>query len=239
MVEISSNGMRKIAISDIHGCNATFEALFQQINFSREDQLFLLGDYLDRGPSSKQVLDTIFRLKAEGYTVNCLRGNHEEMLLWALSGHRYNLESFLMNGGDTTLASFGVKHPRDIPPHYLDFLEKLPLWIEADEYIFVHAGLHFVQGSNPFDHEDEMLWIRNWYIDLDLEWLGQRYIVHGHTPTPQPNIQKMFQQFDDLRVINIDAGCVYQRTGYGQLCAVDLSNRHLYFETRHPEDEVL
>jgi serine/threonine protein phosphatase 1 len=237
-VERSSIGMRKIAISDIHGCNATFEALLRQINFSKTDHLFLLGDYLDRGPSSKQVLDTIFRLKAEGYEVNCLRGNHEEMLLWALSGHRYNLESFLRNGGDTTLASFGVKHPRDIPPHYIDFLENLPLWIEADEYIFVHAGLHFVQGSSPFDHEDEMLWIRNWYIDLDLEWLGQRYIVHGHTPTPQPSIKKMFQQFDDLRVINIDAGCVYQRTGYGQLCAVDLSNRILYFEPRHAGDEI-
>ncbi|WP_373550312.1 metallophosphoesterase family protein [Haliscomenobacter sp.] len=230
--------MRKIAISDIHGCNATFEALLQQINFSTEDQLFLLGDYLDRGPSSKQVLDTIFRLKAEGYQVNCLRGNHEEMLLWALSGHSYNLESFLRNGGDTTLASFGVQHPRDIPQHYLDFLESLPLWIEAGEYIFVHAGLHFVPGSSPFEHQDKMLWIRNWYPDLDLEWLGQRYIVHGHTPTRRIAIQDLFFRFEALRVVNIDAGCVFQHAGYGHLCAVDLSNRLLYFEPRHPWDEI-
>ncbi|MDX2068967.1 MAG: metallophosphoesterase family protein [Haliscomenobacter sp.] len=231
--------MRKIAISDIHGCNATFEALLQQINFSKADQLFLLGDYLDRGPSSKQVLDTIFRLKAEGYHLQCLRGNHEEMLLWALNGHGYNLESFLRNGGDTTLASFAVKKPRDIPRQYLDFLENLPFWIESDEYIFVHAGLHFVQGSNPFEHQDQMLWIRNWAIDLDLEWLGERYVVHGHTPTPNTTIQQLFRHFNGLRVINIDAGCVYQRTGYGHLCAVDLSNRILYFEPRHTSDDAV
>jgi serine/threonine protein phosphatase 1 len=230
--------MRKIAISDIHGCNATFEALLQQINFSKADQLFLLGDYIDRGPSSKQVLDTIFRLKAEGYQLQCLRGNHEEMLLWALSGHSYNLASFLRNGGDITLASFGVKHPRDVPEQYLDFLEHLPLWIEADEYIFVHAGLHFVLGSSPFEHQDQMLWIRNWYIDLDLEWLGERYIVHGHTPTPYATIQNLFRHFNGLRVINIDAGCVFRQAGYGHLCAVDLSNRILYFEPRHSEDEI-
>lgn len=231
--------MRKIAISDIHGCNATFEALLQQINFSKADQLFLLGDYLDRGPSSKQVLDTIFRLKAEGYQLQCLRGNHEEMLLWALSGHSYNLESFLRNGGDMTLASFDVKHPRDIPEQYLDFLENLPLWIEADEFIFVHAGLHFVPGTSPFEHQDKMLWTRNWYNDLDLEWLGQRFIVHGHTPTPYATIRNLFRHFNGLRVINIDAGCVYQRTGYGQLCGVDLSNRILYFEPRHTSDEAV
>ena len=231
--------MRKIAISDIHGCNATFEALLQQINFSKDDQLFLLGDYIDRGPSSKQVLDTIFRLKAEGYQINCLRGNHEEMLLWALSGHSYNLESFLRNGGDITMASFGVKHPRDIPEQYLDFLENLPLWMEAEEFIFVHAGLHFVPGTSPFEHTDEMLWTRNWYNDLDLEWLGERYIVHGHTPTPYVTIRNLFRHFNGLRVINIDAGCVYQRTGYGQLCAVDLSNRLLCFEPRHTSDEVV
>jgi serine/threonine protein phosphatase 1 len=100
------------------------------------------------------------------------------------------------------------------------------------------VGLHFVPGTSPFDHQDEMLWIRNWYNDLDWEWLGQRYVVHGHTPTPHPTIQNLFRHFNGLRVINIDAGCVYQRTGYGQLCAVDLSNRLLYFEPRHLEDEI-
>ena len=231
--------MRKIAISDIHGCNATFEALLQQINFSKRDQLFLLGDYIDRGPSSKQVLDTIFRLKAEGYQLQCLRGNHEEMLLWAINGHSYNLESFLRNGGDITLASFGVKQPRDIPREYLDFMENLPLWIEAEEYIFVHAGLQFISGTSPFEHTDKMLWIRNWYVDLDLEWLGQRYIVHGHTPTPHATIQNLFRHFNGLRVINIDAGCIFRQAGYGHLCAVDLSNRILYFEPRHTSDEAM
>ncbi|MCC6412552.1 MAG: metallophosphoesterase, partial [Saprospiraceae bacterium] len=65
--------MKKYAISDIHGCNKTFLALLENLDFSKADELYLLGDYVDRGPDSKGVFDTIFRLQSEGYKVQCLR----------------------------------------------------------------------------------------------------------------------------------------------------------------------
>lgn len=230
--------MRKIAISDIHGCNATFEALLQQLELTKKDQLFLLGDFIDRGPSSKQVFDTIFSLIKEGYQVQCLRGNHEEMFLWALNSNGYDLETFLRNGGEITLASFGVQHPRDIPARYTDFISQLPYWIESEEYIFVHAGLNFTPRNNPFDDQEKMLWSRNWYPMIDYQWLGERVIVHGHTPTPSVRIRQQHTILGELQVLNIDAGCVFSLPGYGNLCAADLSNRELYFMPRHPLDEV-
>lgn len=229
--------MRKIAISDIHGCNATFEALLQQVELTKEDQLFLLGDFIDRGPSSKQVFDTIFSLIEEGYQVQCLRGNHEEMFLWALEGDAYDLETFLRNGGDSTLNSFGVRHPNEIPSHYIDFIHQLPYWIEVEAFIFVHAGLNFSPRSQPLEDREKMLWIRHWYPMIDYQWLGARFIVHGHTPTPSVRIRQQYTILDELQVLNIDAGCVFTLPGYGNLCAADLSNQELYFMPRHPLDE--
>ena len=70
--------MRRFAISDIHGCARTFEALLDRIAFTSQDELYLLGDYIDRGGDSKGVLDLIFRFQKEGYAVQCLLGNHEQ-----------------------------------------------------------------------------------------------------------------------------------------------------------------
>lgn len=76
--------MKKYAITDIHGCNKTFQALLDKIAFTTADALYLLGDYIDRGPDSKGVFDTIFNLQETGHSVHCLRGNHEAMFLDSL-----------------------------------------------------------------------------------------------------------------------------------------------------------
>ncbi|WP_353483493.1 metallophosphoesterase family protein [Haliscomenobacter sp.] len=228
--------MRKIVISDIHGCNATFKSLLSKLRLSRKDELYLLGDYIDRGPDSKGVIDTILNLQKKGNLVHCLRGNHEELLLWAVEGKGADVDIFLRNGGDATLESFGVQRAADIPQLYLDFIENLPIYIESGEYIFVHAGLEFTKGKDPFAHPEKMIWIRNWYKDLNIKWLGNRYIIHGHTPMATSSILKMFDRFENDRVLDIDAGCVYEATGYGQLCACDLGNRKLYFVPRKEAD---
>ena len=97
---------RKIAISDIHGCCKTFKALLNKIKFNSNDELYLLGDYIDRGPDSKGVIDYIWQLQKEGYQVNCLRGNHEQMMLRAAFVEN-KLDHWMRNGGETTLFSFG------------------------------------------------------------------------------------------------------------------------------------
>lgn len=106
--------MRRFAISDIHGCLRSFRALLEEINFSKEDTLYLLGDYIDRGPDSKGVIDHIWKLQKEGYTVHCLRGNHEQMLLNEISS-----PNNYFDGESETLRSFGVKQNLNIPRQYL------------------------------------------------------------------------------------------------------------------------
>jgi len=84
--------------------------------------------------------------------------------------------------------------------------------------------------DNPYDDLFEMLWIRDWYHKIDKEWLGDRIIVHGHTPTPVFTIKNTLKRLNTLPVINIDAGCFIDRPEFGHLCAVDLSNKEFIFQ---------
>ncbi len=224
--------MRQIAISDIHGCAKTFDALLDSIGLSPLDELYLLGDYIDRGPDSKGVVDRIWALQAGGYQVFCLRGNHEEMLLEALREEMPSWMSWLNNGGDNTMRSFGFEpeaSPAGIPREYLDFFENLPYYFEPDGYFLVHAGLDF-RLSDPLEGLAAMLWIRDWYGELDRDWLRGRVIVHGHTPLYRPMIQHQLNNLGEFPAINIDAGCVFGLMYLNHLCAFDMGNRQLYFQ---------
>ena len=131
--------MRKIAIGDIHGCNLTFEALLDKLALTTQDQLFLLGDYIDRGPDSKGVIDIILKLQEDGYQVNCLRGNHEQLLL----DSNFRTESariWLSNGGISTMDSFDIEHISFLPDRYFNFFKNLPHYFIEDDFILVHAG---------------------------------------------------------------------------------------------------
>jgi serine/threonine protein phosphatase 1 len=224
---------RKFAISDIHGCVNTFETLLDKIEFSHDDELFLLGDYLDRGPDSQGVIDAIWQLEEEGHKVKCLRGNHEQMLLNDIE----NGSMWGYGSDPAMLKSFGAKDVRGIPEAYVDWIEKLPYFAEADEYLLVHAGLDFVFGD-PFANTYDMMWLRNWYEKLDREWLGDRIIVHGHTPTIQSAIVASLYNLDNLPVVNIDNGCFYRSTGKGELCAFEMTNKELFFQENEDRSET-
>jgi len=225
--------MRKFAISDIHGCKQTFEALLDKIAFSTEDELYLLGDYIDRGPDSKGVFDYIWQLQNEGYAVKCLRGNHEQLMLTAFEDDDdTKMNHWLMNGGVATIRSFVMEDGKpDIPDQYFTFTENLDYFFEVDEYILVHAGLNFRQG-HPLTDETSMLWIRYWYEDIDARWLGDRIIVHGHTPISKERIEQQFRDLNQMPALDIDGGCVYagRRPEMGYLCAFDLGERVLHFQ---------
>ncbi|MDI6616808.1 MAG: metallophosphoesterase family protein, partial [Syntrophaceae bacterium] len=139
--------MRKIfAIGDIHGCLPKLKALIPQIGMDRDaDTLVFIGDYIDRGPDPKGVVDFVLDLKKRMRTVICLKGNHEEMFLDYLC-HGRGREVYLLNGGDATIASYGYRGTAagmkiNVPDSHRDFFHSLLLWYETDEYIFVHAGL--------------------------------------------------------------------------------------------------
>ncbi len=227
--------IRRFAISDVHGCCKTLKELVSNgIQLQKEDQLFFLGDYIDRGPDSKGVFDYIWELQDAGYQVRCLKGNHEDMLFKAFEGWRKD-GVWRMNGGDTTLKSFAVGDVKKIPKLYLDFMEQLPLYIELEDYWLVHAGFNFLAPGGMFTDEEAMLWIRRWYKEINWETVGKRTIVHGHTPISQAHIEERIVLVKSLPLplpINIDAGCVYQHTGLGKLCALNLDEKTVIFQNR-------
>lgn len=218
----------KYAISDIHGCLKTFKQLLKKIDFNKTDELFLLGDYIDRGPNSKGVIDFIWELSEKGFTINCLRGNHEQMLLTAYHEPK-KLKHWEINGGLTTLESFHIKEISQIPRDYIDWIHTLHFYTLVDNYILVHAGLNF-KIDQPLDDRYSMLWIRKWHDQIDKKWLGNNMIVHGHTTQTKQKIESYLLQ-EKCLVIDIDGGCVFShKKDKGHLCAFDLSNQVLHFQ---------
>lgn len=221
---------RKLAISDIHGNAKTFLALLDRIAFSQADELFLLGDYIDRGPDSKGVIDEIRRMQTNGYQVQALRGNHEQMML---AHHRTPcIETGMSYVDELTLESFGVSDIQKIDGSYLDWLEKLPHFLETDGFLLVHAGLNFGPESPGPDRDlHQMLWIRDWYHTIDRDWLDNRIIIHGHSPMRRAVIEWFFYRLNNMRVLGIDNGCFQlKEEGFGSLCCFDMTNRRICFE---------
>lgn len=221
--------MRKIAISDIHGCAKTFKALLNKVNFSKNDVLYLCGDYVDRGPDSKGVIDLILDLRSKDYEIHCLIGNHEIMMLNAHE-EEGNLRYWISNGGKQTMDSFQKDRISEIPQKYWDFLYTLDYVILENNFVFVHAGLNF-HAENPLEDTTAMVWARNWYPNINYEWLGDRFIIHGHTPISQMEILTMHQELIEKKVLNIDNGCFYIKSDEtGHLCAFDITNQKFYFQ---------
>jgi serine/threonine protein phosphatase 1 len=216
--------MRQFCISDIHGCSTSFRSLLNRIELTKDDQLFLLGDYINRGPDSKGVLDIIMNLQRENYEVFVLRGNHEQMLIDAITDLR--VEMLLMqNGGSETLTSFGADRAGDVPPAYTGFIRESLLYMELDQFLLVHAGFNFKRKDFLNDTE-AMLWIRD--FSAGRRKLRGRTVVHGHNPWPRDRIEAQFRGRRPPTIINIDAGCVYKREG-SALCALELSEMKVTF----------
>ena len=200
--------MRIIAISDIHGHSKTFKKIVEdKIQLTKSDKLFLLGDYVHRGPDELGVLDYILQLRENNYQVECLLGNHE--MMW-VQEHYENRKPIL--------------------PRHNAFLKTCKTYIEYENFIFVHAGLNF-SGEGPFSKENKqyLLWIRDWYRNIDYDWLGERTIIHGHTPTEEYKIRWRVGNYK--QAIGIDNGCFIDFiSGMRQLCAFDLTNWELHFQ---------
>lgn len=157
---------RRFVVGDVHGCSRTLRKLVEDaIKPGPDDILYLLGDYIDRGPDSKGVLDYLMELFMGDYDLRPLRGNHEQLLLDAID----DPEAFTIwkgNGGYGTLQEFGVSHPRELPRRYLDFLNIMPLMHLLDDYVLVHAGLDFRKDS-PISETSprDLLWSRDYRVD--------------------------------------------------------------------------
>lgn len=108
------------------------------LNLHHGDRLFTLGDYVDRGPDSKGVLDTIMDLMESGFDVTPLRGNHDDMMLSTITDDR---DDFSRSWFGDWSESFGISDPEEMPEKYVNFLKSLPLMAVEHYYVLVHAGL--------------------------------------------------------------------------------------------------
>lgn len=227
--------MKTWIFPDIHGYRKTLESLFDQIKPSKEEHLIFLGDYVDRGPDSKGTIDFVRNLQDEGYHVTPLIGNHEQYFMEAYYESLNNKHGFfskkppkfkawMEHGGKQVLRSFGVKDMRKIPREYIDWIESCKYYVELDDYVVVHAGLNFY-ADDPFEDKHSMLWIKE--FDIFPEMIGNRKIIHGHTPVNHEFIAEMVES-DRYNFIDLDNG-VYMpnRQGYGNLMAFEVSSKQL------------
>lgn len=220
--------MSVYVISDIHGHNTTFRKLLKKIKLKKTDKLILLGDLIDRGPDSKMVLDTVLLLINHGFDITCVMGNHEKMLLDSFEDFSSKM-NWIRNGGEKTLESFLTSSIEKIPTKYIDFIKSFKLYHELENFIFVHAGID-MKKEHPFEDTKSLLWLRNWEEKFDSEWLGDRYVIHGHNPTKRQEIINQIK--DSKRVIGIDNGSYIEKEEYKGLCAFNVSKLEFTFEIR-------
>lgn len=209
------------AIGDIHGCAAKLSLLLERLPFDpAHDTLVFLGDYLDRGPQAKEVLDQICRLRQDGVRIVPLMGNHEYLLLeYHKTGDQALLPYLRGLGLENTLESYGGASLSQLtsltfmPPEHRAFLNSLlPYW-ETEEYIFVHAGL---RQNQPLADQDisDLCEIREPFLSTDIDY-GKR-VIFGHNSFATPLVTPFR--------IGIDTGAAYGNL----LTAVELPSLRFY-----------
>ena len=231
-VEKPGNRGRRLVIPDIHGCAKTFRALLGELHLTRKDQLFLLGDYIDRGPDSSGVLDTIIALMEDGYNIYPLRGNHEQMVM----------DKAALDGPDKLVAYLESNHSEDllgkqkkVRPEYLKFFNRTACYFELDNFYLVHGGFDF-KARDPLTAYEEMLWIRQ--FEPDDKILQGKILVHGHTPYLLEVIKEAVA--NRSQVIPLDNGCVFHRENkfLGNLLCLDLDTFELFVQENKDHEAI-
>jgi serine/threonine protein phosphatase 1 len=227
--------MNIYAIGDIHGCLSELTSLHKKILTNdkfkvKEDLLIYLGDYIDRGLKSKQVIDQIIKLKNKQIKTIHLMGNHEELMIDFLFNKKNNIKNWLNFGADQTFKSYDIEivefikdgfedniidRLRDVllkkmGSDHIDFLNNLELTYSTEKYLFVHAGIDPNKNITEQTKKD-YLWSRSSDF-FHKDFKTEKTIIHGHTP--EQNIVNHPYR------VNIDTGCYFS----GKLSCVCLSD---------------
>ena len=233
--------MNIFAIGDIHGCLNELVSIHQKIlsyeKYKKEEDLIIyLGDYIDRGPKSKQVVDEIIEFKNKGFKTYFLMGNHDEMMIDFLLNKINNLKNWLNFGADQTFRSYDIEIVEFIKDGFddyiidklrkvlieklgndhINFFTNLKLKFSVAQYMFVHAGIDPKKKLENQTKQD-YLWSRSDSF-FNKDFKAEKIIIHGHTPE---------KDIIDLPGrINVDTGCYFS----GKLSCVCLSDIN---ESRH------
>lgn len=218
----TTGGRRVYAVGDIHGHTDALAPLIRALRADLADDpaaerplLVFLGDYFDRGPDSRGVVDMVLALEAGGpFEVVALKGNHEDALLRVMTDMEFG-PNWIRNWGRATLRSYGIEVPEPgleaaetarvqvdllaaLPPRHHDFLRRCVMSRIVGDYLFVHAG---VRPGVPLEAQDDkdLLWIRHDFLESDADF--GKVVVHGHTPSEAPELR--------ANRIGIDTGVYY------------------------------
>lgn len=218
LISATGNKFKSIyAIGDIHGSFDDLELILRRIELDRqfdqsaETAIVFLGDYIDRGPRSVDVVKRVLKMKAENTNVFALRGNHEEMAIGAMFHQNRELESIWMNnGGVATINSYsdyvefigkgGWEHTESEMHSDFEAVDQFPYMYRALNAVFVHAG---ISPYREIDDQivDDVLWIRGTFHRYTSPFPDDVFVVHGHTPGVSVNIYP--------NRINLDSGAVF------------------------------
>ncbi|WP_227013978.1 metallophosphoesterase family protein [Paenibacillus psychroresistens] len=215
---------RTLVVSDIHGCYAKWIDLLRKVEFKpKADRLIILGDYVDRGLQSREVVDHIIRLVQDGEAI-ALRGNHDQRFMeWVTLNNTLHDTKFVEHGGLQTINSYcqskysladilkpGVLEQAKalIRKNYrahIQFIDSLPLYYEDDYHIYVHAGLNPFYKTWKEQPERDFIWIRDAFVRQPT--VVDKMVVFGHSKTV--DIQGTGDIWFGGDKIGIDGGCAY------------------------------
>ncbi|MDX2240238.1 MAG: metallophosphoesterase family protein [Leptolyngbyaceae cyanobacterium bins.302] len=214
---MSGMGHRRIIIGDVHGHYQGLMTLLDTIAPGRQDKVYFLGDLIDRGPDSVQVVDFV---QQSGYT--CLLGNHEQLMIDSFpNGKPFTpaLQAWLYSGGRATVASYGES---GILLDHLDWMKTLPAYLDLGDLWLVHAGLHPLLPVEA-QSTQEFCWIRDEFHSATKPYFADKLIITGHTITftlPKVAPGEIAQGCGWL---DIDTGAYHPKSGW--LTGLDISSR--------------
>lgn len=218
-VESPKKGGRRLVITDIHGCAKTFIKLLDKVELTKKDQLFLLGDFINRGSRSCEVIDHVLELMDKGFKVYPLMGNHEESVLNIMELKPKELKKLLAYRNSLGL----LNKDGNIKKRIFKFMKTLPYFYELDGFYLVHAGFN-MEIKKPLTDSHAMAWTRTFSLKKKF---NKRCVIYGHTPTKIRKIRRTIK--NNAKSICLDNGCSHKFLGkeYSSLLCYDLDSRKL------------
>lgn len=225
-------------VADIHGRADRFHEILEIVHFSSEDQIYILGDVIDRNPDGILILREIM----SAVNMHMLLGNHEYMMVNAIDNPKYqinqwftNLDLWYLNGGAVTEMSFN-ELDTVAQKEIVDYIRRLPLNIEVNcrskQYLLVHgspASMYKEGISQYIDKTEYAVWNR--FDPQTDEFDMDKILICGHTPTIHLSPRKPMEVYQSRNIMYIDCGCAYPTSEGGRLACLCLETGEIFYST--------